>query len=302
MGNLGRGLLLAIRPPTLLVGISPVLLGSVYGYLEMSRQGHAGPWQALMFVLALLLVIAMQSAANLVNDVKDAESGIDDHKTRSGPVRVVAAGILSASTVRRSYHVLFAFVLLCCFALVAYGGWSVVLLGALCCLFAYLYTGGPWPLSHLGLGEFVALLFFGPVAVAGSAYLQTRTWVLEPWILGLGPGFIAATVMAINNYRDRQGDQAAGKKTLATRLSESGARLLPWLFVHVSLLIFLFYASMRSSSFALGMSLFILVTLTAYLMIRPLLIPDAGKLNLALKKTTIWEFLYAIAMIGAIWL
>jgi len=278
-----------------------VLLGSVYGYLYNSRQGTVELLHAGLFVVALLLVIAMQSAANLVNDLKDAQTGIDQLQTRIGPVRVVSAGILSAHTVRRAYQTLFALVLLCCLTLVAYGGWTVIGLGILCCLFAYFYTGGPWPLSHLGLGELVALLFFGPVAVAGSAYLQTRAWHLEPWLIGLGPGFIAATVMAINNYRDRQSDQAAGKNTLATRLSAKTAQLLPWLFLHASLLVFLVFSILRSPHLPLGLVLLVLLTIAAYRRIRPLLIADPGKLNLALKKTTIWDLFYALGLIGAIW-
>lgn len=301
MANHWRGLLLAIRPPTLLVGISPVLVGSAYGYMINRQQGETSWWQAGMFLLALLLVIAMQSAANLVNDLKDAETGIDQATTRLGPQRVVSSGILSAQFVRRSYQILFALVLLCCLILVFYGGWTVVALGALCCLFAYLYTGGPWPLSHIGAGELVALLFFGPVAVAGSAYLQLRDWHFASLILGLGPGCIAATVMAINNYRDRQGDLLAGKKTLATRLSESAARRLPWIFLCGSLGIFFIFSLLWGRSLWFSILLFLLVAAAARRMIRPFIVPDAGRLNLALKKTTIWDILYAVGLIGAIW-
>ena len=41
---------------------------------------------------------------------------------------------------------------------------------------AVAYTGGPFPYGYRGLGEVAVFLFFGVVAVAGTAYLQTGTW------------------------------------------------------------------------------------------------------------------------------
>ena len=82
-----RYLLLGMRPPTLLLGISPVIVG--FSLAVAYRQSFSGSWQP--FVIALAFVIALQGAANLVNDVKDAATGVDN-ESRVGPLRVVQAG------------------------------------------------------------------------------------------------------------------------------------------------------------------------------------------------------------------
>ena len=52
----------------------------------------------------------------------------------------------------------------------------LLVLGALAIVAAVAYTGGPFPYGYRGLGEVAVFLFFGVVAVAGTAYLQTGTW------------------------------------------------------------------------------------------------------------------------------
>jgi 1,4-dihydroxy-2-naphthoate octaprenyltransferase len=299
--TLVKGLWLGIRPPTLLIGISPVLIGSVYGMKVLNERELIPGWPpGLVMGLTLLLVILMQAAANLVNDVKDAESGLDQTATRLGPQRVVSAGLLSATAARTSYYLMFALVLIICTVLVAYGGWTVLLLGALCCGFAYLYTGGPLPLSHAGAGELVALIFFGPIAVGGSAFLQTRLWLSEAFFLGLGPGLVAAAIMAINNHRDRQVDQQAGKRTLATRLAASQARHLPWWLLVGSFGFFAVDIIWLAASPWWGVSLLGLLAGWSFQTIRPLISTSPEQCNTALKRTSLMALVYALALAGVL--
>ena len=204
--NTWKAILIGVRPPTLLLGISPVLLGTALGFREVLGSGQALSWlNDVMFLAAISVVLVLQSPANLVNDVKDAESGVDN-EGRVGPLRVVQAGLLSAEKAKKAYQIMLLMGVVIGCILSVYGGPSMIALALVCALAAYAYTGGPKPLSHLGLGELVALLFFGPVAVLGTAYLQSLSWQWSDLIWSLGPGFLAAAVMAINNLRDRRGD------------------------------------------------------------------------------------------------
>lgn len=293
-------LILAMRPATLLVGLSPVFLGTYFGMSQLWKKGQE--LSAVNFIvmsLAVLLVILMQCAANLVNDVKDFEKGVDT-LDRVGPPRYAAEGLLPASTIKKTYRLFFVLAMIISSGLAFYGGMQTILLGLLCCLFAFLYTGGPFPLSHIGLGELVAFVFFGPVAVGGSAFLQTLTWDPFAILLGCAPGFLASAVMAVNNYRDLQTDAAVGKKTLATRLSPALARALPWMCI-LAALAFLFapYLNEKSPRFAyLAVVCCLVLYISGFQLIKKPLYTEQGLLNLVLKRIAIFEIFYTISLVG----
>ena len=214
-----RAWLLALRPRTLPASIAPVLLGWGVAAGEGNAPVH-------LMLSCLLVAVSLQAAANLANDYYDARSGVD-RSDRLGPVRATQAGIL------RARHVFIGFVI--CLALGSlaglyaawHSGWMLLLPGAACLLGAIAYTGGPMPLSRIGLGEAAAFLFFGPVACTGTVIVLTG---LPPsstaWLAGLVPGLHAAALMAVNNLRDWKQDARAAKMTLAVRLGERRARLL----------------------------------------------------------------------------
>jgi 1,4-dihydroxy-2-naphthoate octaprenyltransferase len=104
------------------------------------------------------------------------------------------------------------------------GGWPILAIGLFSVVFAALYTGGPYPLGYLGLGEVFVLIFFGPVAVGGTYYVQTLEWRLLPTVAGLGPGLISCAILAVNNLRDIDEDRRTGKHTLAARFGPTFAR------------------------------------------------------------------------------
>jgi 1,4-dihydroxy-2-naphthoate octaprenyltransferase len=78
----------------------------------------------------------------------------------------------------------------------------------------------------LGLGEISVFLFFGLVATIGSYYVQTQEITWQSFIVAVPMGCLACAILAINNLRDRAQDELVGKRTLAVRLGDSGARKL----------------------------------------------------------------------------
>lgn len=221
-----KAFVLAARPKTLLAGEAPVILG-------LSFAPHINWPIALATLIATTL---MQIGTNYVNDAIDARDGVDTAE-RLGPQRATQQGWLSSGQMTWGYRVCFTLAFLIGLPLIAHAGWPILVMGIISLLAAYLYTGGPWPLSRLGFGEMMALLFFGPWATAGTFYLQSLSVNIEPILAGLLPGLGAATLMAINNMRDRQSDQKVGKTTLATLLSEQGSRRFPILLVVLNLMI-----------------------------------------------------------------
>ncbi len=219
------------RPRTLAAATVPVVVGTAVGWWLRSgahagAQLVAGPasviwWRA---VAALVVALALQVGTNYANDYSDGVRGADQR--RVGPLRLVASGAAAPGSVRLAAIVCFLVAGVAGVALAAATTWWLVPLGIACVAAGWLYTGGPRPYGYLGLGEVFVFLFFGLVATAGSAYVQSQTFGL--WWASVPVGFLATALLEANNLRDVSGDAAAGKRTLAVRV---GARRARWLYV-----------------------------------------------------------------------
>lgn len=209
--------LLAIRPQTLPAAVAPVLvgLGAALGLGYAFRPDTA--------LGALAVALLLQIVANLANDLSDFRKGADT-PDRQGPLRVAAAGLITP----RQLEVAIAFVIglagLVGLYLVSVGGLVLLALGGLAILAALAYTGGPFPYGYKGMGEVFVFLFFGLVAVAGTAYLQAGTLDRLFLVVSVPVGSLVTAILVVNNLRDIPTDAAAGKRTLAVIFGEHFAK------------------------------------------------------------------------------
>jgi 1,4-dihydroxy-2-naphthoate polyprenyltransferase len=209
-----RAWVLACRPATLSAAAVPVLVGSAVAHVQGGvRWGPA--------LAALVGALLLQIGANLANDVFDYEKGADTAE-RLGPLRTVQAGLLSARAVRRAMVLVFALALLVGVYLTSVAGVSIVVIGLCSIAAAVAYTGGPYPLGYHGLGDVFVMLFFGFVAVCGTAFVQLGTVPALALWASIPVGALATAILVVNNVRDRQTDALAGKRTLAVRLGKTG--------------------------------------------------------------------------------
>ena len=177
-------------------------------------------WGAALAALAGAL--AIQVATNFANDVFDAEKGADD-ENRIGPLRVVSAGLITAAAMKRA--MILAFLVAAAFGvyLVSVAGWPIVVIGVASIISGVAYTGGPYPLGYNGLGDVFVMLFFGFVAVGGTAFVQLgHVPALAIWA-AVPVGALATAIIVVNNVRDRVGDERVGKRTLAVRFGRTFA-------------------------------------------------------------------------------
>lgn len=207
--------IIGARPRTLPAAIAPVLVATAYA---------GSNWEPIRALSALLVSLALQVGVNYANDYSDGIRGTDD--SRIGPVRLTASGLASPKSVRAAALTSFLFAALIGLTLAAATSWWIILVGALAINAAWGYTGGANPYGYKGLGEISVFLFFGIVATVGSYYVQTQELNLQIFIVAIPMGSLACAILAINNLRDRAQDQIVGKKTLAVRLGERGARKL----------------------------------------------------------------------------
>jgi len=214
------------RPRTLPAACSPVIAGTGLAVYELSAS-----W--LVAVLALVVSVALQVGVNYANDYSDGIRGAD--AARVGPLRLVGSGLASPPLVKRAAFVSFGIAGLAGLALVIMTQqWWLLAVGAACVLAAWYYTGGKRPYGYAGLGEVSVFVFFGLVAVCGTAYVQVGRISLATLLTGVWVGALACAILVANNLRDIRGDAEVGKRTLATRLGDASTRTLYVILVALS--------------------------------------------------------------------
>ncbi len=219
-----RAYILAARPKTLTAAAIPVLVGAAVAMLHGANSLETTDLHWWLVGVVLVSALAIQIGTNFFNDAIDFKKGADT-TDRLGPVRVTAQGLLSPSQVFRAAYLSFGIALVSGAVLVWAGGLPILVIGIASLLFGYCYTGGPYPLAYHGLGDLFVLIFFGVIAVLGTAFLLVGAVPVNGLIAGIQVGLPAVVLIAINNLRDIQGDRAVGKKTLAVMLGRSGARV-----------------------------------------------------------------------------
>lgn len=178
-------------------------------------------WRALA---AGIVALALQVATNYQNDYSDGVRGTDDH--RVGPVRLVASGLATPSEVRLAVLFVGLIAGLAGLALAIAVGPELLIVGVASMAAGYFYTGGPRPYGYAGLGEVFVFIFFGLVATVGSAYIQSEQISILAVGASIPVGFLATSLLVVNNLRDLPTDTASGKTTLAVRWGDATTRTL----------------------------------------------------------------------------
>ncbi|MDX1741071.1 MAG: 1,4-dihydroxy-2-naphthoate octaprenyltransferase, partial [Rhodothermales bacterium] len=174
-----RTWLIASRPKTLFAAAAPVLIGTAMAI-------EAGQFHAVSAVLCLLGALLIQVGTNFHNDVADFEKGVDS-ADRKGPVRATAAGLATVYEMKRATVVVFAMAVIAGAYLMWRGGLPIVIIGVLSIVFGVLYTASKYSLSSLGVADFFVFIFFGPVAVGGTYYVQSLTLTPDVILAGVAP-------------------------------------------------------------------------------------------------------------------
>jgi 1,4-dihydroxy-2-naphthoate octaprenyltransferase len=219
--------LLASRPATLPAAAVPVLVGTAAAIAAGAR------FHPLIFAVTLLSALFIQVGTNFANDYSDFHRGAD-HAGRLGPTRVTQSGLIAHASVRRGIVVAFGIATLLGAYLVYVGGWPIVAIGIFSIICGLAYTGGPWPFGYHGLGDVFVFVFFGLIAVTGTAYLQLGAWSTFPLLVSIPIGLLVTNILVINNLRDLPTDRDAGKHTLAVRIGDRATRFQYLVFVTVA--------------------------------------------------------------------
>ncbi|WP_375503383.1 1,4-dihydroxy-2-naphthoate polyprenyltransferase [uncultured Jatrophihabitans sp.] len=205
------------RPRTLFMAVAPVVAGT-------GVAAHDGDVRWGRAALALAVSLALQIGVNYANDYSDGVRGTDTD--RVGPQRLVGSGAARPRAVLIAALVCFAVAATAGLALAALSSWWLVVVGALAIAAAWGYTGGAKPYGYRALGEVSVFVFFGLVAVGGTAYVQTQRVTATAVLTAIPIGILACALLVANNLRDIPGDVRAHKRTLAVLLGDGRTRLL----------------------------------------------------------------------------
>lgn len=182
-----------------------------------------------IFGLCALTTVFLQVLSNLANDYGDSIHGADS-ADRTGPQRAVQSGAISQKAMLAAIIIFSVLSLAAGIGLIlqAFGGigksfWYFLVLGGLSILAAITYTAGRKPYGYAGLGDISVLIFFGFVAVLGSAYLYEQKLEWTYILPALSVGLFSVGVLNVNNIRDIASDQKAGKKSIPVRLGRTAA-------------------------------------------------------------------------------
>ena len=271
------------RPRTLAAACSPVIAGTGVAVFE---QGAS--WLAAL--LALLVSLALQVGVNYANDYSDGIRGTD--AVRVGPLRLVGSGLASPALVKRAAFVSFGVAGVAGLALVIMTQhWWLVAVGIACVLAAWYYTGGTRPYGYAGLGEVSVFIFFGLVAVCGTAYVQVGRVSLATLLTGIWVGALACAILVANNLRDIRGDAHVGKRTFATRLGDAHTRTFYVILISLSALLIILVAALTTWWALLGLAGLVLIIPA----VRIVLSGGTGPALIAvLKATSLAELVCAI--------
>lgn len=214
---------------TLVAGIIPVALGSVYSLYRFDKFN----WQDMIIIAIGMILI--QSCANMVNDLFDHKRGSDDES--KSEEKALASGEAS----RRDVIIIVVIFLLLDLIIGVYYAWAhnwvILIVAIIGTLIMYFYSAGDRPLSHTPFGEFVAGSTMGFGIMTTVIYIQSGVFDLETIIVALPTSIYIGTILLTNNISDHHEDRKAGRRTLPIHIGIHWAELL-WIVSCHSLLTF----------------------------------------------------------------
>jgi 1,4-dihydroxy-2-naphthoate octaprenyltransferase len=207
-----------LRPHTLTASFVPVFVGTMLAFVEDSI--HIWLFLAMMFASILI-----QAATNMFNEYYDFVRGLDTEDSVGIGGTIVRDGI-KPKTVLNLALAFFGISILLGVYICMESSWWIALIGLICMLFGYLYTGGPFPIAYTPFGELSSGFFMGPVIIGISYFIQTSAVTAEVILVSIPVAIFIGAIMLSNNIRDLDGDKKSGRKTIAILLGRKNAVVL----------------------------------------------------------------------------
>jgi 1,4-dihydroxy-2-naphthoate octaprenyltransferase len=205
--------------PSLLMSFLLVTLGTAIAV----RDGFFNP---TYYILAVIGVTLSQNAVNVLNDYHDYKTGVDAKTAKtpfsggskylvSGAIRPESAFSFAVASLLLALPIGVYFVL--------ERGVAVLAIAIVAGVSVYFYTT---TFARLYMGEFLAGLNLGPLAIIGAYYVQTGMLTSNAILVGVAPGIMIANVLFLNEVPDIGADSAGGRRNVPILLGAKRAVML----------------------------------------------------------------------------
>lgn len=194
----------------------PVILGAVAAVVVGGAHFHC-----LLFLLSLLAMMILHSAANLLNDVQDFRKGLDVEPTPSSGA--VVRKLITQEQAMNGAAVLLVVGSLIGLFIVGCVGLPILYIGIVGLIIGIFYTGKPFTLKYRGFGDAAVFLDFGILGALGAWTVQTGSLSWLPVIWAVPMSMLVVGILHANNWRDIAGDTGKTVTTMASLLGDRGS-------------------------------------------------------------------------------
>lgn len=205
------------RPHTLTASFVPVLLGTAIALAVDHETIHFG-----LFFAMLIASMLIQAATNMFNEYYDYKLGLDNEHSVGIGGTIVRHGV-APKTIMIIALSFYGLALLLGIYICAMTSWWLAVVGLVCMLIGYLYTGGPYPIAYSPFGEFVSGAVMGMGIILIAFYIQTDNVTVDSVLISVPSMILVGAIMLSNNIRDIVGDTEGGRKTMAILVGRHNA-------------------------------------------------------------------------------
>ena len=204
--------IIAIRPWSFPASTMPVLFGTslavIYGQIQLNLA---------YFLLALLAMVILHSAANMLSDFFDFKQGLDREVT---PVSgAIVRGWITPPQALKAATILFVSGSLLGLLLSWLTSPLLLYVGGLGIVIGLVYT----LMKYHALGDLAVFLNFGILGSLGAWIVQTETFSWLPLLWAVPIAMLVAGILHANNWRDVASDTTCRIKTVASLLGDRGS-------------------------------------------------------------------------------
>lgn len=245
------------RPHSFPAAVAPVLVGSTFALLYIEKFSFS------RFFIFLLACILIQAATNNFNEYYDYKKGLDKIDSQ-GIAGSILKGNLTEREVLYSAIAYYGVALILGIYLASKTSYSILILGLVCMLVGYLYTGGKKPIAYGPFGEVVSGFFMGTIIIGLAFFIQTDFVNLEVVLISIPLFIMIGNILLANSIRDMENDRASGRRTLAILLGKKNSLK----FMAISFgIVYLFNVLIIFTSIAEIYNLLVLITIPVALKI-----------------------------------
>lgn len=205
---------------TLVAGLFPVLLGSVYSLYTYRKMN-------IIFLIGLVIAMALvQSTTNILNDFMDFYHGADQEDKKEE--KVLVREHIEKSQIMKLMSLFLLVAALIGIFIASQTSYYILLVAVAGGIIAFFYSAGPLPISHTPFGELFSGVTMGMGIATTVAYIQSQTFELNMIWMALPTTIFIGYIMFTNNLCDREADLKVKRHTLSGYLGFSISKYV-WL-------------------------------------------------------------------------